>query len=68
MQCEDRASLLDKYTQATASYQEAVQKVRNGYDLPDMEFILLCKLAQGAKEICEVARRALDSHVAEHNC
>ena len=68
MQCDDRASLLEKYTQAAASYQESVQKLRDGHDLPDMEFILLCKLAQGAREICERARRALDSHIAEHNC
>ena len=69
MRCHRHLSLLEKYKHTVTVYAEAVFEMRRHTgDIPHNEFMVLCRLAEQARDACENARLALDGHVEHHHC
>lgn len=69
MPCDELAALQWAYQDAIRQWARAVLELReDGIGVAITEFMLLWKLAQRAKDDCNVANRALQEHILEHKC
>jgi hypothetical protein len=67
--CEEKAQLASEYDEATSKFSEAVTELRRrmGTSLKD-EYDRLERASDEARMRSELARLALEQHIAAHRC
>ena len=69
MACQEKDTLLMKYQTAVEVYSSSVAGLSDAArSIPQVEFVLLWKLAENTRVICQDAQRTLQRHIAEHGC
>lgn len=69
MHCNEHATLLLEYKTRTDVYKLAVRKLtEHAVGIPQVEFMLMWKLANLAEQKCEATRRSLLQHIEDHDC
>ena len=64
--CSERRILMEEYSEAALTYSAVVQKCREGSWSIDLNESF--RRVERARIKCEIARLALESHIAEHQC
>ena len=64
--CPERRILMDEYSEAVLTYSAVVQKSSEGSWSIDLNESF--RRIEQARINCEIARLALESHIAEHQC
>jgi hypothetical protein len=64
--CSERQILMEEYSEAVLTYSSIVQKCREGSWSIDLNESF--RRVEQARINCEIARLALESHIAEHQC
>jgi tRNA splicing endonuclease len=68
-ECQEKASLLERYAAETSAYNRTVELLRSKLGtLSKAEYDELRKLTDETRLFCEVARLALYRHIREHGC
>jgi hypothetical protein len=69
MHCEVKVRLTSQYEEATSLFSEAVTELRRKIGISTREdYEQLCRRANDARVKSELARLALEQHIAEHRC
>ena len=69
MQCDEHAALLLEYQETLDAYKTAIKKLKEHTGaIPQVEYMLLWKLADLAQKKCETARQAVWQHIVDHDC
>ena len=64
--CPERRILMEEYSEAVLTYSAVVQKCTEGSWSIDLNESF--RRIEQARINCEIARLALESHIAEHQC
>ena len=64
--CPERRILMEEYSEAVLTYSAVVQKCTEGSWSIDLNESF--RRIEQARIKCEIARLALESHIAEHQC
>jgi len=64
--CPERRILMEEYSEAVLTYSAVVQKCMEGSWSIDLNESF--RRVEQARIKCEIARLALESHIAEHRC
>jgi hypothetical protein len=68
MKCRQAEDLLEAYGASAEAYALAVYALMNVLSGSRAEFWSALKIAESAKDDCNVAREAVDLHMINHQC